>query len=73
LAEQALARRKPPTFASSSPTSFVAVKVHFGRKPAGIGVLAALQHTSCVPQRFLDVIRLISIAYVIGMKLRLPD
>jgi hypothetical protein len=37
LAEQALVRRKPPAFASSSPTSFVAVKVHFGRKPAGIG------------------------------------
>jgi hypothetical protein len=35
-------------------------------------VLAALQHSSCVPQRFLDGIRFITMAYGKDMKFRPP-
>jgi hypothetical protein len=65
-------RRKSPISASSSPTSFVAVKVHLGQKPAGISVLAALHDTSCVPHQFFGVIQDISVAYMEDMKFGSP-
>jgi hypothetical protein len=45
----------PGTDPKSDPTSFVAAEIHLGPWPAGIcDTLAALQHSSCVPDRVVQ-------------------
>jgi hypothetical protein len=44
--------KQPASIPRNSPASFVAAEIHLGHWPAGIcDTLAALQHSSCVPDR----------------------